>query len=1107
MANGRGRRLVWRLPVLSLGIAAVLVASGILLVRYATNQLLAQGGSLLTLAASEVADSIGRMLAERYGDLTLLAQHPALRGRDRTAMSQLLFDLQATYSGHDWLAVTDAEGVVIAASEPNTVGKRLGAESWFQALKAGSAVDLRDAQPSAEMGGMFAVRISRPIKGREGRFLGAVTSLVGLSTLEDQANRTLVTLLSQHGTAARIEYQFVNRAGDLIADSLLREEGRSNLLALGVQSVQLAADRPPGFLEEIHQRMNRPVLTGYARTRGYDNFPGFEWRILVRMDRSDILDPLWGSLLPWVTVAGLVLIPLSGLLLWTSHRLGKECERAEDAEATLLRRMHVLEGLVEAARTISAGHSVQAVLERLLETARRLTGGAYAALTVFDSGGNGRLASFIASGMDQATQAAIGRSPTGCGLLGRLGGTTAVVRLDDLTQHPAFTGFPPHHPVMRSLLSVAIVVRNELYGRIYVADKVGPTGAVTAFTDLDETVLVALASHAGIAIEQARLLTQAQESVKLKSEFLATISHEVRTPLNGVIGMAELLLDTGLTEEQREYATTIRSSGEHLSDLINDILDFSRMEAGKLSLHLAEFDLRALVDDVVALFSGRAHAKGLTIVSLIRANVPRVLRGDPGRLRQVLANLINNAVKFTEQGEVVVEVHSMENPERGGDSRDEDGEVLLRFAVRDTGIGLSEAQRRRLFQPFTQGDGSHARKYGGTGLGLAIAKQLVELMQGSIGVDSLPGQGSTFWFTARFGAVASAPSSAVPSPSRGRVRRILLAEGHTAIRTALEHALRFEGITTTCVADLGEVWGLLEQTAGTGLSYDAVILDGDQIRLRDWNIVRTIATHPQTHGIPVIVLATAGYRGEAKTAQEAGAAAYLTKPVRQAQLLECLTMVCERRGSIPDGQGDQIQVVSADTRGQRRSEISLITRHSLAEQSARSRKRILVAEDNAVNRLVLVRLLSKFGYYVDVVDNGRAAVEALTRARYDLVLMDCQMPELDGFEATRMIRKHEESTVGGHLSDAENPQTGRMTKSTGRPSTARVPIIALTANAMAGDRERCLEAGMDDYLSKPVTCEALREMLERWLSGTNPNQVVDIGYGPRAGKDFHCQRG
>ncbi|HXF92884.1 MAG TPA: response regulator [Nitrospiraceae bacterium] len=1091
MANGRGRQLVWRLPVLSLGIAAVLVASGILLVRYATNQLLAQGGSLLTLAASEVADSIDRMLAERYGDLTLLAQHPALRGRDRTAISQLLFDLQAAYSGHDWLAVTDAEGVVIAASEPNTVGKRLGAESWFQALKAGGAVDLRDAQPSAETGGMFAVRISRPITGREGRFLGAVTSQVGLFALEDQARRTLVTLLLQYGTSARIEYQFLNRAGDLIADSLLREEGRSNLLALGVQSVQLAAAGPPGFLEETHRRMNRPVLTGYARTRGYDNFPGFEWRILVRMDRSDILGPLWGSLLPWVAVAGMVLVPLSGLLLWTSHRLGKECERAEDAEAALLRRTHALEGLVEAARTISAGHSVQAVLERLLETARRLTGGAYAALTVFDSGGHGRPASFIASGMDQATQEAIGRSPTGCGLLGRLGGTTAVVRLDDLTQHPAFTGFPPHHPVMRSLLSVAIVVRNELYGRIYVADKVGSTGAVTAFTDLDETVLVALASHAGIAIEQARLLTQAQESAKLKSEFLATVSHEVRTPLNGVIGMAELLLDTGLTEEQREYAETIRSSGEHLSNLINDILDFSKMEAGKLALHLAEFDLRALVDGVVALFSGRAHAKGLTMVSLIRANVPRLLRGDPGRLRQVLANLINNAVKFTEQGEVVVEVHSVESPERGEDSRGE--EVLLRFAVRDTGIGLSETQRRRLFQPFTQGDGSHARKYGGTGLGLAIAKQLVELMQGTIGVESLPGQGSTFWFTAQFGAVSSAPSSTVPSPGQGRIRRILLAEGHTAMRTALEHALRSEGITTTCVADVGEVWGLLERTAETGLSYDAVILDGDQMRLRDWSVVRTIATHPQTHEIPVIVLATVGYRGEAKTAQDAGAAAYLTKPVRQAQLLECLMMVCERKGSIPDGQADQIQAVSADTHGQRRNEISLITRHSLAEQSARSRKRILVAEDNEVNRLVLVRLLAKFGYHADVVDNGRTAVEALIRDRYDLVLMDCQMPELDGFEATRMIRKHEESTVGGHPSEAEDQQTGLMTKSTGRPSTARVPIIALTANAMAGDRERCLAAGMDDYLSKPVTCDALREMLERWMSGANPNQLVGIG--------------
>ncbi|GIW55302.1 MAG: hypothetical protein KatS3mg082_1706 [Nitrospiraceae bacterium] len=381
----RGRRLAWRLPGLLLGIAAVLAGSGILLVRHATEQLVAQGGTLLALVATEVADGIDRMLAERYGDLALLAQHPVFRGRDRTAMSRLLTDLQAVYPGYEWLAVTDREGVVLAASDPNTVGRALGFESWFQALKAGGDVELRDAYRSAEANGQLVVSVSRALKERDGRFLGAVTAQVGLAALEDQARRSLIALVSQFGTSAHIEYQFVTRTGELIADSLFREEGRTNLLALGLRSAQLAASGPPGFLMETHLRLNRPVLTGYARTRGYDSFPGFEWRVLIRMDRDDILDPLWRSLWPWAAAAGLVLVPLSGLLLWASRRLGIEYRRAEEAEAALRGRVQSMEGLVEAARTISAGHSTQAVLERLLETARRLTGGAYAALTVFDA--------------------------------------------------------------------------------------------------------------------------------------------------------------------------------------------------------------------------------------------------------------------------------------------------------------------------------------------------------------------------------------------------------------------------------------------------------------------------------------------------------------------------------------------------------------------------------------------------------------------------------------------------------------------------------------------------------------------------------------------------
>lgn len=1102
VATIRGRRLVWRLPVLLLGIAAVLAGNGILLVRYAKEQLVAQGGALLALAAAEVADGIDRMLAERYGDLTLLAQHPVLRGRDRPAMSRLLTDLQAVYPGYEWLAVTDREGVVIAASDPTTIGRSLGIESWFRALKAGGDVDLRDAYRSAEANGQLVVSVSRALKERDGRFLGAVTAQVGLSALEDQARRSLIVLMSQFGTSTHIEYQFVTRTGELVADSLLREEGGTNLLALGLRSVQLAAAGPPGFLAEPHRRLKRPVLTGYARTRGYDSFPGFDWRVLIRMDRDDILEPLGRSLWPWAAAAGLVLLPASGVLLWTGHRLGVEYQRAEEAEAALRGRVQALEGLVEAARTIAAGHTIQTVLERVLEMSQRLTRASAATLTVFDAEGQERPVSWVASGMDRATPEAIGHPPIERGLLGRLTGSTAVVRVEDLATHPAFADASPPRSAGRSLLSVPILVRNELYGRIYVAGKVDHAGALTAFTELDETVLLALASHAGIAVEYARLLAKAQESAKLKSEFVATVSHEVRTPLNGVIGMTELLLDTGLTEEQREYAEVIRSSGEHLSSLINDILDFSKLEAGKLALHPTEFDLRVLVDGVVTLFSGRAQAKGLTLVPLVRADAPRMLRGDPGRLRQVLANLISNAVKFTERGEVVVEVRPVSGAGRETDRHSdpvarlplEQGAVVLRFSVRDTGIGIAEAIQDRLFQPFTQGDGSFARKYGGTGLGLSICKQLVELMHGTIGVDSVPGQGSTFWFTARFGVIKSAePLFPAVTSAGGGPCRVVVADGHSATRRALEQALSLDRIACTGVENGDAVRELLLEAADKGEPYQAAVLDCDLPGVSGWDLLRTIKADPRTAEVQVILLAAAGRRGDAKAAHDAGAAAYLTKPVRQAQLLECLAMVLARRVSVPQEHRDRMRGESSPTGGQRGHTLPLITRHSLAESHARAEKRILVAEDNEVNRLVLVRLLAKLGYRADVVDDGRAAVEALARDRYDLVLMDCYMPEMDGFEATRVIREQQASTIGRRRSEGEDERTGRMTNDDGQSTPARVPIIALTANAMAGDRERCLAAGMDDYLSKPIASEALREMLERWLSGASPSRPVGSG--------------
>jgi PAS domain S-box-containing protein len=974
-------RSVFLLTVVALAVVALLAVSSIVL---ALNQVTSVVDRQVRTTAAVSSATIGRQTADlvelvhSYATRPSLAGAMAAGGRGATVVALDLGELARAVPGISASFVTDLRGTSLSTSppEPSVYGTNFAYREWFKGLVATGRPFVSDAIETKEASHALAITVTDYITAPDGRRVGVLGINYSLQSIRSVA--------LDAGRAQGITLNVTDRVG-----TSLTTVGPHGLVSLAHDPrVRAALAGRSGLLDYA------PVVAGGRRgpeqLSAYAPVTGSGWTVVASVNRSAAFAGV-RSLKDEVLAITVLLVVI---LLATIRIISGSDRRRRASELQIRQRDRELARVLESTHEAFLSTDGEGAITAWNARAETLFGWPAAEVRGRSFGDT-----VLPAASRDAHSSEIAAYRAG-------GGSTVLAKRAEITTL--------HRDGRELPVEISSWMNEDGEG-------------FSAFVhDITERVAIQA------ALTQAG--DQATQASRLKSEFLANMSHEIRTPMNGVIGMSSLLLNTDLHATQRDYAETVLSSAEALLTIIDDILDFSKIEAGKLDVETVAFDLRSIVEECAVLLGARAQQDDLELTCRIDPDLPGVLEGDPGRLRQVLLNLLGNAVKFTSAGEVNLTARLA-----GEDSSDR---VVVELSVRDTGIGMTAATLEHLFDPFTQADSSTSRRYGGTGLGLAISRQLVELMGGTLSVTSEVGAGSTFTALIPFARAAGLASGTDVADLFGA--RVLIVDDNLTNQRVLQEMVIGWGCTAALADGAERALALLREAVAHAHPFDVVLLDLNMPDVDGYGLARLVCADPSLAHTPMVMLTSSAQRGDAQPTQDTGIVASVTKPVRSARLRDALNIALN------------------PSTAERASAEPLIP-DPARRSPGPTADRVLVVEDHPVNRTVLTGMLASLGYQTDVARNGLDALKAVTRNHYAAILMDCQMPVMDGYEATEKLRA---------IEGAER----------------RTCVIAVTATAMAGDRDRCLAAGMDDYLVKPISLPSLAAVMARWAPATTVPQ-------------------